>query len=489
MAGFGDALLGIATGAANVINKDAEKDREFMRKQKVKIADSRLIRQEKEYDKRKAQYDMVQKYGTDEKGQYMHAYGIFKDHTQAVRATKAGIFSDVLKTIKDPGTFTPYDIGLVTDEEVRSRYGDNSVTGKILGAFGNTKARRSDVRLGQQNGRTQEMDALSLRADEALGLGKFTPVAEDENGIDVGNGYTQRKIVDENGEEITVTTIQHDTPEIDTADMQAFFKEPNIVKHERDGDQLITTVTDANNNLVSTKATAISNYRTFTRPEVDLERGIATWSETLSDGTVETFSGPIQDLPEEASKGFTVSNATYNSEAGGYTVLERDEDTKEMRTTFLEVEGVPEGQDQSKVKWISFNATDPKTGETTQKHVAAELVGKGTDREIKVIDAIQVTTSTTTAMSPQPAAADSRNRALSIIEQMAVGGGDAGAALSGFSSEQKIALATQVADEALKLSAETRYKGMNYSEIERQATIRIVKAEALRQKLRAGKQE
>lgn len=483
MASIGSALLGIATGAANVINEDAEKDRAFMRKQKVKIADSRLVRQEKEYDARKAQWDQVQKYGKDRKGQYMHAWNIFKDDKQALRAANSGFFAQALNDIKDPGTFTPYDIGLVTDEEVRARYGDSSIAGKILGAFGNTKARRADVRSGQQKGRTMDMDALSLRADEALGLGEFTPVIETSTLIS--------KEVGTDGQPKEVTTTQLDTNEVntETADADSFFKIPNTAKQERDGDQIITTITDSNGNLVSSKATAIANYRTFTRPEVDLDKGIATWSVTQSDGTVETFAGSITDLPEEAQRGFQISNATYSKDLGGYTILERDKDTKELKATFLAVEDVPEGQDQSMVKWVSFNSSDPVTGEEVKKWVATELVGKGDNRRIVVIDAIQVTTTTQTSLTPQPSNADSRNRAFSKLAQARAGGGDIGDALAGFSDDQLRALAVDVSDEAIKMSKNPQFRDMNFGQIEQQAILRIVRAEALRQKLRAGKQE
>lgn len=489
MAGIGDALLGIATGAANVINEDAAKDREFMRKQKVKIADSRLVRQEKDYDARKAQWDVIQKYGTDKKGQYMHAYGIFKDHNQAIRAVNAGIFESALKGIKDPGTFVPYDIGLVTDEEVRARYGNSSVAGKIMGAFGNTKTRRADQREGERIGRGQNADTVSQKADQALGLGDFAPVQDIQTSPDT---VTSMESTLAGGEEKTTVTTQHSPSETDerAEKEETFFTIPPVTKVERDGDQVIVTQTDGTTGAVlSTKATSIDNYRTFTRPEVDLDLGIATWSVTQSDGSVETFAGDITGLPDEVAKGFKIQNSTYNKEMGGYTILEQDRETKEMKATFLKVDNVPEGTDQSKIKWLSFKSIDPTTGETVTKWVATELVGTGDKRKIQPIDAIQVTTATTTSTAPQAAPGDARNRAFSKLVQAQAGGGDIGDALEGFSKDQLTALSVDVADEAIKMSRSGKFDELNFGQIEQQAILRIVRAEALRQKLRAGKQE
>jgi hypothetical protein len=207
---------------------------------------------------------------------------------------------------------------------------------------------------------------------------------------------------------------------------------------------------------------------------------------TQSDGSVETFAGSITDLPDEVKKGFKIQNSTYNKEMGGYTILEQDRETREMKATFLKVDGVPEGTDQSKIKWVSFKSVDPATGETVTKWVATELVGTGDNRKIKLIDAIQVTTATTTSSTPQAAPADARNRAFSKLMQVKAGGGDAGDALADFSEDQIRALAVDAADEALKMAKRPEFAELNFGQIEQQAILRIVRAEALRQKLRAG---
>jgi hypothetical protein len=156
MVNFSDALLSLGSGAADVINKDAEADRAFMRKQKAKIAESRTVRQEKAYDKKKAEWDNVQKYGTGKVGQYMHAWNIFKDANQAAKAVADGTFAEHLQSIQDPGTFTPYEIA-VTDEEVRKQIGDDSLAGKIMSKFGKVKSRRATQRSDQ----TAVLDARS----------------------------------------------------------------------------------------------------------------------------------------------------------------------------------------------------------------------------------------------------------------------------------------------------------------------------------------
>lgn len=158
-----DALLGFATGAAGVVNEDAAKSRDFMRKQKAKIAESRLVRQEKKHDASKAQFSQVQKYGTGETGQYMHAFSIFKDHNQAVKAVKEGMFAKTLSDIKDPGEFIPYAVG-VSDEEFRSIYGDTSMASKLMSKFGKVKGRRQTFRDDERAGTDADSAALFARA-------------------------------------------------------------------------------------------------------------------------------------------------------------------------------------------------------------------------------------------------------------------------------------------------------------------------------------
>ncbi len=164
-----DTLLSFASGAANVINKDAESDRDFMRKQRAKIAESRMVRQEKDYDKRKAEWDNAQKYGTDKVGQYMHAFGIFKDHAQATKAMNDGIFASTLKGFKNPGQFTPYEVA-ITDDDVRQAVGDTSIAGKIMGRFGKVKTRRSTQRSDQSSIQTAQSAELAVIARQAAGV-------------------------------------------------------------------------------------------------------------------------------------------------------------------------------------------------------------------------------------------------------------------------------------------------------------------------------
>jgi hypothetical protein len=157
-----DALLGAVTGAAGVINEDAVKNRDFMRKQKAKIAESRLVRQEKTHDAAKAKYAAVQAYGTGERGQFMHAMKIFgNDKKLARKAVKDNMFADTLAGIKDPGEFVPYSIA-VSDEEYRSIYGDESMAGKLMSKFGKVKGRRQSYRNDTSAGET-EADAAMFK--------------------------------------------------------------------------------------------------------------------------------------------------------------------------------------------------------------------------------------------------------------------------------------------------------------------------------------
>lgn len=168
MAGIGDALLAFTSGAAGVINEDAQKSREFMRKQKAKIAESRLVRQEKVHDKKVAEYDVVRQYGTGMKAQYMHIFNITKDDEVAARAAKSGEFESVLKGIKDPGEFVPYAVGM-SNAEYREVYGNESIGSKLLSKFGKVDERRSTYRTDERAGRNADMQTLSDRAD-ALGI-------------------------------------------------------------------------------------------------------------------------------------------------------------------------------------------------------------------------------------------------------------------------------------------------------------------------------
>jgi hypothetical protein len=164
-----DTLLSFASGAADVINKDAESDRDFMRKQRAKIAESRMVRQEKDYDKRKTEWDNAQKYGTDKVGQYMHAFGIFKDHAQATKAMNDGIFASTLKGFKNPGQFTPYEVAITNDDVLQS-VGDTSIAGKIMGRFGKVKTRRAEQRSDQAVVNNASDAELAVIARQAAGV-------------------------------------------------------------------------------------------------------------------------------------------------------------------------------------------------------------------------------------------------------------------------------------------------------------------------------
>jgi hypothetical protein len=166
-----DALLGFASGAASVVNEDATKNRDFMRKQKAKIAESRLVRQEKQHDAKKAKWDAVQIYGTGDTGQYMHALSIFDDKDMAAAAVKEGMFAKTLLDVKDPGKFVPYEIG-VSNEEFHSIYGNESMAGKLMSKFGKVKNRRQEFRDSERAGSVADAKALFQKTPE---LGVPTP--------------------------------------------------------------------------------------------------------------------------------------------------------------------------------------------------------------------------------------------------------------------------------------------------------------------------
>jgi len=168
MAGIGNVLLGMASGAAGAINKDAEANREFIRKRQSKVADSQLIRQEKAYDKRRADYDNVKKNGTGPNAQYVYAMGIFNDPKKAAAAAHAGVFANAVANIKDPGEFVPYDVG-ISDQEARNRYGRDTLGGKLLSKFGINEERRREFRKDESAGRDAELEQLSQQARVAMG--------------------------------------------------------------------------------------------------------------------------------------------------------------------------------------------------------------------------------------------------------------------------------------------------------------------------------
>lgn len=500
MANIGDALLGLASGAADVINKDAEANREFLRKQKAKMIDSRIVRQEKEYDKKKADWDFVNKYGTGQKAQYMYAMQQFKDADQAEEAMKLGTFAGVLSGIKDPGQFTPYSVA-VSDEEVLRTYGDDSIAAKIMGSFGSNKARRTDQRVSESNIRGVQLDELSTQADMAVGLLERKPGASsitfpgsDKTDIEPGTLEPTTEQIAATGPELGVvsiqkdqatgkvtTTINHSIPArkpeeaaSDYAARMAALRNKPTVDIQRDEGQLITILKDKDGQVISSKATAIENYKSYTRPEVDLKRGIATWSETDSAGNVRTFAGEIENLPEEAKEGFKVQNATFNAKLGGYTILEVDEDTDEMKTTFLQVDGVEPEMDQSKIKWMSFKAEDPKTGETVTKWAATTLNPES--KKIEIVDSIQVITETTSSQRSTPAPQFQLDRAFTTLLELQQGGGDAGDILGTFSEDQLRSLAREAGDEAERLATQPGFREQPFSVIEQQAILRVLKA-------------
>ncbi|MEE8598876.1 MAG: hypothetical protein V3S69_05105 [Dehalococcoidales bacterium] len=167
MAGIGDALLGLTSGAASVINKDAEANREFMRKHKAKIAESQLIRQEKAHDAKRAKYSDVQEWGTGETGQYMHMFKVLGDHDQAVKALKDPAFAAQIKAkleaAQDPGEFTPYNIGM-SDESYRAQFGQETIGSKLLGKFSSTSERRKTFRDDEAAGRKADSAAIAQQA-------------------------------------------------------------------------------------------------------------------------------------------------------------------------------------------------------------------------------------------------------------------------------------------------------------------------------------
>lgn len=183
MAGIGDALLGFASGAAGVINKDADANREFMRKHKAKIAESQLIRQEKAHDAKRAQFNDVNEYGTDKYGQYMHMFKKLGDHDQAVAAVNDSTFAAKIKKnlegVKDPGTFVPYAVGM-SDEAYRSQFGQDTIGSKLLQKLGVTRDRRQTFRDDEMAGKSADSAKIIGKAQATFG--PETPV--EQTGID-----------------------------------------------------------------------------------------------------------------------------------------------------------------------------------------------------------------------------------------------------------------------------------------------------------------
>jgi hypothetical protein len=178
-----DALLGFATGAAGVINTDAEANRDFMRKHKAKINESKLIRQEKAHDAAKAKYDTVQEWGSGPQGQYMHLKSAGLDHDQAVKAVKDPVFAAKVKKkldgVKNPGVWIPGAIG-ISDEEYRAQYGTETVGSKLLGKFSSLTERRKGYREDEATGRAADSAAEAQMAVDTFGEEAPTPTAADE---------------------------------------------------------------------------------------------------------------------------------------------------------------------------------------------------------------------------------------------------------------------------------------------------------------------
>lgn len=159
-----DALLGLATGAAGVINDDAQKNRDFMRKHKAKINESRLIRQEKAHDAKKAQFNAKQEWGTGDTGILIHATKVLGSVEAAKEALRdPGFVASMkhsLEGAKDPGVWVPDEVQM-SDEDYRAQYGSDTIGSRLLGKFSAVGERRKDFRKDQAAGEAADTAAIA----------------------------------------------------------------------------------------------------------------------------------------------------------------------------------------------------------------------------------------------------------------------------------------------------------------------------------------
>ena len=167
MANIGNILLGVASGAAGAINKDAEANREFMRKHRAKVNESAMIRQEKAHDAKKARWNDVNKHGTGDTGVFIYAKQVLGSAEAAEKAMTDPAFvasvRNSLEKVQDPGELVLDTVGM-SKEEHAAQFGTDTLATKLLGKFGVVRDRRRGFREDQENGRQADVDADAAMA-------------------------------------------------------------------------------------------------------------------------------------------------------------------------------------------------------------------------------------------------------------------------------------------------------------------------------------